>query len=327
VAVGGLAFALALAFVPLARRVALRRGLTDQPSEGRWHGVPTPYLGGLALAAAFLGGSAFVRGWERDTALLVGAAAAVSLLGLVDDVRTVSPVAKLAVEFTAAAAAFAAGCRIDIGPIGIDFVLSVVAIVVVTNGFNLLDNIDGALGSVAAIVAIGIGATAIMERQYLVAGLALALAGGTLGFLVHNWHPASIFMGDAGSLFLGFLLASLTLRLEAAVGPTTGAVVALLLVGPALFDTVLVVISRVRARRSILVGGTDHTSHRLVRRGFETRTAVALIAAGSAVSSALAVAVAEETVPASVALAVIVVVAAGLLAVFLRQPVYECRDS
>ena len=326
-AAGGVAFGLAMVFVPLARRIALRRGLTYQPGAGRWHGAPTPYLGGPALAAAFLAASACAQGWGRDAAVLVIAAAAVGVLGLLDDVRTVSPVAKLAVEFGAASAAFAAGCRIDIGAVPVDFAFTVVAIVVVTNAFNLLDNIDGALGSVAVIVAIGIGTTALIERQYVVAGLAFALAGGTLGFLTYNWHPASIFMGDAGSLFLGFLLAALSLRLDTSVGPRASAVAALLLVGPALFDTVLVVISRLRARRSILVGGTDHTSHRLVRLGLDTRLAVAVIAAGSAVTTALGVAVAEGTLPSVPVIAIAATVAGLFLTILLRQPAYEAVDG
>ena len=256
-------------------------------------------------------------------ALLVAAACMVAVLGLVDDVRFVSPLIRLQAEVSAAVVAFAAGCRTDIGPESVDLVVTVAAIVLVTNSFNLLDNMDGALGSIVVVVALALGAAALLEGQYLVGGLALALAGASLGFLLHNWHPASIFMGDAGSLFLGFLLAALTLRLRTDVDAGASAVAAALLVGPALFDTTLVVISRLRAGTSLLEGGTDHTSHRLVRLGLGTRAAVSLIVVGSAVTSGLGVGVARGVLPPLPVLTLSAAVGLGLLAVLLRQPTQD----
>jgi UDP-GlcNAc:undecaprenyl-phosphate/decaprenyl-phosphate GlcNAc-1-phosphate transferase len=317
---GGLAFALAALLVPLVRRVALQLGVTNQPVPDRWHTAPTPYLGGVGLAAAFIGGSLVVDGWERDVGLLVGAATSVSLLGLVDDVRVVSPAVRILVEAAAGVAAFAAGCRTDIGPDAVDLALTVAVVVVLTNAFNLLDNIDGGLGSIMAVVALGVGVAALAGDQVRVGGFALALAGASLGFLVHNWHPASIFMGDAGSLFLGFLIAALTLRLRTAVEPAASAVAGLLLVGPALFDTTLVAISRVRMGRSVLVGGTDHTSHRLVRMGLSTEAAVAVIVLGSLATTTLGVAVARDWLAPLPVLALVGPAFAVLLAVLLRQP-------
>jgi UDP-GlcNAc:undecaprenyl-phosphate GlcNAc-1-phosphate transferase len=318
---------LVVVLVPVARRAALRLDITDRPAPGSWHRDPVPYLGGVALAAAALAAAAGASGWERDALLLVGGAVAVAAVGLVDDVGTAPPALRLAVEAAAAAAAFAGGCRVDIGPEPIDFLVTVAWIVTITNGCNLLDNVDGALGAVGGVMAGAVGVAALLADQFLVGGLALAIAGACLGFLVHNWHPAVIFMGDAGSLFVGFLLAALALRLDTPVAPVAGAVAAALLAGPALFDTTLVVISRVRAGRSILVGGTDHTAHRLRRAGVGPGASVVVLAAGAALWGAAGVAVARGVVPAPAGLAALTVPAVPALVLLLRQPADVQRSA
>ena len=155
-------------------------------------------------------------------------------------------------------------------------VVSVIALVVLTNSFNLLDNMDSAAGAIAATIATALAVTALLEGQILVGGLAVVVASASLGFLVYNWHPASIFMGDAGSLFLGFLLAVIALKLRTGVGHFPSAVAAVLLVAPAVLDTTLVVISRVRSGRPIYIGGTDHSSHRLMLLGIGPRAVLAV---------------------------------------------------
>jgi UDP-GlcNAc:undecaprenyl-phosphate GlcNAc-1-phosphate transferase len=304
----------------------VRLGITDRPALGKWHRDPTPYLGGIALAAAALVAAAGSTGWERDALLLVGAAMAVSVVGLVDDVATASLPLRIGVEVAAAVAAFVGGSRVDIGPEPLDLAVTVAWIVVVTNGCNLLDNVDGALGAISTVIATAVGVAALLGGQFLVGDLALAIAGACLGFLVHNWHPAMIFMGDAGSLFLGFLLAALALRLDTAVAPFAGAVAAALLVAPALFDTSLVVISRLRAGRSILIGGTDHTAHRLRRAGVGPCASVGVLVGGATLWGAAGVGVARGAIPALAGLAVLAVPTAPALVLLLRQPVYEPDD-
>lgn len=321
----GAAFVLAWALVPMARRVALRLGITDRPAPGKWHRDPTPYLGGTALAVAALvvataaTVSTVSAGGERDALLLLGAALAVALVGLFDDVATAPVWSRLAVEAAAAVVAFVAGSRFDVGPEPLDLALTVVWVIVVTNACNLLDNVDGALGAVAGASAAAVSTAALLADQYLVGGLALAVAGACGGFLVHNWHPARIFMGDAGSLFLGYLLAALTLRLATAVGPFGGAVAAALLVAPALFDTALVVVSRSRAGRSILIGGTDHTAHRLQRAGLGPGTSVGVLVGAAALWSATGVGVARGAVPALLGVAALALPSAPALFLLLRQ--------
>jgi UDP-GlcNAc:undecaprenyl-phosphate GlcNAc-1-phosphate transferase len=307
----------------VARRVAVRLAITDQPTLGKWHRAPTPYLGGIALAVAALAAAAGSSRWERDALVLVGAAMAVAVVGLVDDVATASMPLRLGVEVAAAVAAFLGGSRVDIGPEPFDLAVTVLWIVIVTNGCNLLDNVDGALGAIGAVTATAVGVAALLGDQFLVGGLALAIAGACLGFLVHNWHPAMIFMGDAGSLFLGFLLAALTLRLDTTVAPGASAVAAALMVAPALFDTSLVVISRSRAGRSILAGGTDHTAHRLQRAGVGPCASVGVLVGAAVLWAEAGVGVARGAVPGLVGLALLTVPAVPALVLLLRQPVDE----
>ena len=129
------------------------------------------------------------------------------MTGLFDDIRTVRPSMRLLVEASAATAAAAAGAHVQLFGGPLDYVITVVWIVVITNSFNLLDNMDAAAGSIATVIASALAVTALLEGQRLVGGMAVVVAAACLAFLLYNWHPARIFMGDAGSLFLGFVLA------------------------------------------------------------------------------------------------------------------------
>ncbi|MEO7555928.1 MAG: MraY family glycosyltransferase [Acidimicrobiales bacterium] len=322
-ALGLAALVITAALVPLVRRIAVHRGITDHPKDGRWHTTPTPYLGGVAIATAAVLCGAFAPQWEGAGFVLLLAALAVGVLGLADDIRPLHPVLRLVVEGLAATAAFSVDARVHlIGGPG-DYIVTVLAIVFVTNAFNLLDNVDGALGAVVTIIAVALTVAALLEHQVLVGALAAVVAGACLGFLVHNWHPASIFMGDAGSLFLGFLLAAIALKLRTAVSPVPSAIAVVLLLGAALFDTTLVAISRVRAGRSVLLGGTDHTSHRLLRGGLSSATVTIVLAAGAAYSAAWGVLVARGLVPVLIGLVVTTLPGVAALAALLRVPVYE----
>jgi UDP-GlcNAc:undecaprenyl-phosphate GlcNAc-1-phosphate transferase len=317
-----IAFAVTAAAVPLARRVAIARGITDQPKEGRWHKDPTPYLGGVAIVLSAVVCAAVAPEWEAEAAVLLAAAVVVGIAGLVDDVRTLPPKVRLVVEGGAASVVFFYGSRVNVFGGAGDFVLTVAWLVIITNSFNLLDNVDGAMGAIGTTIAFALTCAAVLEGQYLVGALAAVVAGACLGFLMHNWHPASIFMGDAGSLFLGFLLAAIGLKLRTAVDHGPSVVAVLLLVGPALFDTTLVVISRVRAGRRIYLGNTDHTSHRFLRLGLSHTATTLVLVAGTAYSCGFGVAVARGGVSAELAVAATVVPAAIALALLLRVPVY-----
>ncbi|MGH9179503.1 MAG: hypothetical protein ACRD0N_13240, partial [Acidimicrobiales bacterium] len=158
--------------------------------------------------------------------------------------------------------------------------------------------------------------------QVLVGTLAAAVVGAAAGFLAYNWHPARIFLGDAGSLFLGFLVSAVALKLRFPVDRHAGVVAVGLVAAPALFDTTLVVVSRVRAGRPIYVGGTDHTSHRLARLGFPAPAIAVLLALATATCGVLGVAVGRGEMASWTAAAPVMVVGAVLLGYLLRMPVY-----
>jgi UDP-GlcNAc:undecaprenyl-phosphate GlcNAc-1-phosphate transferase len=321
VVAGGLAFALVVALVPLCRRFALARGICDAPEPGKVHRDPTPYLGGVSIAVSAVLCSLLLPGWESEAehaALILVAACVVACAGLLDDVRHLGPMPRLIVEVGAASVAVYAGARIQVFGEGVDAVLSVLALVVLTNSFNVLDNMDSAAGAIAATIATALAVTALLGGQTLVGGLAVVVASASLGFLVYNWHPASIFMGDAGSLFLGFLLAVIALKLRTGVGHFPSAVAAVLLVAPAVLDTTLVVISRVRSGRPIYVGGTDHSSHRLMLLGIGPRLVLAMLVLATAFSASIGVLVSQGLVHPVLGAVVVFVPGAIALVALLR---------
>ena len=310
---------------PVLRRLALDRGITDRPAHNKFHETATPYLGGVAIAACVLAGSSFLPHWKLEALVILIAALLVACVGLIDDMRTLGPLPRVAVEFVAASIVFFAGARVDLGGDVVSYILTVGWLVVLTNAFNLLDNMDGCAGVVATVTATALAVAALLQCQVLVGGLAVLVAGTCVGFLVHNWHPARparIFMGDAGSLFLGFLLSTIALKLRFPGSRFSGVVAVILLAAPALFDTTLVVLSRVRARRQILLGGTDHTSHRLRIMGVSPAVVPVVLATATGICVTLGILVGRELVPAGIVLGPLVPVAALLLWLFLRVPVY-----
>jgi UDP-GlcNAc:undecaprenyl-phosphate/decaprenyl-phosphate GlcNAc-1-phosphate transferase len=311
-----------VALVPLVRRVAIGYGVTDRPAPGKLHRAPTPYMGGVAIVVAAFAASSFLPGWSAQAAVILGAAVMIAIAGLVDDMRTVSPRSRLAIEIAASLAAAAAGARVDITGGPIDWVLTVGWLVVITNSFNLLDNMDGAAGIIGTTTALGLVIAAGSQGQVLVGGLAALVLGACLGFLAYNWYPAKIFMGDAGSLFLGFLLAVIALKLRFPADRLGGIAAVVLLAGSALFDTTLVVISRLATGRKVYLGGTDHTSHRLLHLGVSVQTTAIVMAFGTASCVVLGLGVGRGALPAMPVLVAVLSVGALALTALLRVPIY-----
>jgi UDP-GlcNAc:undecaprenyl-phosphate GlcNAc-1-phosphate transferase len=288
----GVALALSLALTPLCRLLARRVGLVAAPKEDRWHARPTPLAGGLAIVVPTLAVGATLG---PDGALwqVIGCGALVAAFGLVDDVLSLKASTKLIVQITIASALLFFGFRLQwTGSMVGDAMLTLFWIVGITNAMNLLDNMDGLCAGTALVAGtfllIGqVGDASPASTAYLA-----ALVGATAGFLVYNFHPASIFMGDTGSLFLGLNLAALPLLARPESSGTSGLLsVVLAPVLPLLlpiFDTVLVTSLRVLSKRRPSQGGRDHTSHRLVAVGLSERRAVVtlwgLAAAGGAIS-------------------------------------------
>jgi UDP-GlcNAc:undecaprenyl-phosphate GlcNAc-1-phosphate transferase len=307
------------------RRVALRYGVIDNPGAHKGHPRPTPYLGGIAMVVATLGPAVALAAFTGGPAAMVLVAVAglsVAAIGLADDVLPLGFRSRLAVEAVAATLVALGGARLAVfGHAWLDAGLTVAWIVLLTNSFNLLDNMDAAAASMAGVTAAVVGVAALAGGAGGSAVLLLCLAGSCAGFLVHNRPPARIFMGDAGSLFIGFVIAVGTVAY--APGGPVPALSVLLAVGfAALVDTGLVVVSRRRAGRSWRTGGTDHVSHRLRRLGLSTGQVVAVLAGAVALSGLVGVLVRHGPLHPGYALAA--TVAAGVAAVLLliRVPGY-----
>lgn len=288
-AVFGATVALTMFLTPLALRFALRRALLDHPGANKAQPSPVPYLGGAAILAAFvvvvLGAALLQRptGALDQLVIILTLAVLLGCVGLLDDLRNLSPWVRLGLEVAAGVTVWAtpAGAEVFSND-ALNLVITVAWIVGVTNAINLLDNMDGLSAGVAAIAALFVTAMAADNGQFLVAVLAVALAGCAAGFLRSNFHPARIYMGDAGALFIGFLLAVLTLKLDFVEAPRLIALgVPVLVLGVPLFDTTMVTLNRLRHGRSPLSGGRDHTSHRLVFVGIPVTATVTLIYIGA----------------------------------------------
>ena len=264
-------FAAALLFTPLVRGLARATGYLDHPDARKTHPEPTPLLGGLAVFGALLVGPLLAAAVTRQSiqvpsaGVLVGAALSL-VLGLVDDRRPMRPLGKLLGQI--AAALF----LVLIGPIPgfaaehpLLAAVAVLGAVALLNAVNFLDAMDGIVSAVAPVIALGFVALSVCHGADINLALAWGVIGGAAGFLVYNAPPARIFLGDAGSHVLGFVLAALTLQaLDSTFTWPHVAAVAALLAYP-LFDVIFVTVTRLAAGRPIHVGGVDHTTHRLGR--------------------------------------------------------------
>ena len=286
------ALAVVLLATPWAMSAARRLGVLDVPNARKVHLQPTPLLGGVAIYAAIWIALLLISRLELaqqyvflpdttgELALIFLSTVVLILVGILDDRATggIPPWAKLLGQLLAAAIVLAAGVRFQVfGLLPLDLVLTLVWLVGISNAVNFLDNIDGLSAGATAIAAAFFFILASANGQYLVAIMALAVAGGCLGFLRYNFNPAVIFMGDAGTLFLGFLLAIIGAKLQ--LGPTGwwGLIAAVLILILPIFDTTFVTLNRLRTRRRVTQGGKDHTSHLLVRRGLPHRQAVLVL--------------------------------------------------
>ena len=248
----GAAFLLPLAatllLTPAAAGLARRLGVLDRPSDRKQHVEATPYLGGAALALGLVVAGVVLGSTARQATVIAACGLVVFGLGLYDDLRGLGPVPKLSIEAAVAVALWAGGVRAGFfGVPAIDLVLTVAWVVAITNAVNLTDNMDGLASGIAAIASFAYFAIAAPQGDYLVAAFAAGLAGASVGFLRHNFPPARIFLGDAGSLLLGFLLASLGLLLDLDVSNDVLRIgVQVLILGVPVLDTALVVVTRRR---------------------------------------------------------------------------------
>jgi len=331
------ALALGLITTPLVRKMALKQGWMAIPSQERWHKKPTALMGGIAIFSAMVLPLAYRADYASLVPHLLGAAPAGHLpsltavtligviflfgLGLVDDFINIKPHSKLLGQILTASLVTFLGFRLQwVTSLTLDTMLTITWIVGITNAFNLLDNMDG--------LCAGVGLVGSLFLAYLFlpldpAGTAvgLALAGALLAFLVFNFNPASIFMGDCGSLPIGFTLAMLSLAYAGrptVSGLSTYAVPIMIMLVP-LLDTTMVTLIRILSGRKAMKGGKDHTSHRLVLMGFSEKGAVLFLYGIGAVAGIAAVFVTRTDSLTSPSVIIPLGVAVLLMAVYLAQ--------
>jgi UDP-GlcNAc:undecaprenyl-phosphate GlcNAc-1-phosphate transferase len=325
--------------VPI-RRIALHWGIVDVPNARKIHRAPIPLLGGVAIycgtVIAILG---FVGGAARWQIFGILAASTLLLVvGIMDDRHLLHHQVKLFVAMPLAAMTLVAvGVRTHLpsafihGEMGrvLDIGLTLFWVVGITAAYNIFDHMDGLATGVTAIASLGFTILALREGQVLVAVLGAALLGGTLGFLLWNFKPAKIFMGDGGAMFLGFMVATLGLKLRLHNVPeSTGWMIPVLLLIVPIFDTVLVSISR--TRRGLIPfasPGKDHTAHRLANTPLGQRGAVLLLYAVGAAGSLLALLIAGLSVKIAYGLAAVVVFAVLIAVVALENSAYERQGA
>jgi len=302
-----LTFAGTAILTPVVRLLARRWGMVARPKADRWHKRPTALMGGVAIFVPVMAAELALAPRSRETLAVLGSSAFLFLIGVLDDLVNLKPYQKLAGQILGAAAVIACGLTLPwTGSAPLDAAITLLWLVGITNAVNLLDNMDGLAAGIVAIGCATLGFHFHAAGQEGAALMLAVLGAGLLGFLLYNTNPATIFMGDCGSLFIGFLLASSSLLCPA--GGRTRAFLPVLAV-PVLtlfipiFDTVFVVVLRKLVGRPVSQGGRDHTSHRLVALGLSERRAVLLLYGLAALAGLLAVLVRD--LPLDVSLAAI----------------------
>ncbi len=276
------ALACVFAATPLLRRLAFRIGFLDRPAARKIHSSPVPLLGGVAIYFAVTLSLLLLRDYLLGEliAVLMGATV-ISLTGLMDDRKALHSSIKLLVQVLVAAGLYAGGIRVQLDwlPEWINVLLTLFWMVGITNAFNLLDNMDGLSAGLASLSAAFFTLFAVSQGQYLVSALAASILGASMGFLFFNSYPASIFMGDSGSLLLGFMLACIGIKLRFPQEPSwVSWIIPIAVLWVPIFDTFLVTFSRLRrGKNPLTTPGRDHISHRLVAMGMSQRSAVFLI--------------------------------------------------
>jgi UDP-GlcNAc:undecaprenyl-phosphate GlcNAc-1-phosphate transferase len=276
------AFALSLGLTPVFRKVALKSQFLDTPSgQLKKHTAPIPYLGGLAMYFSFLlvifGTLALAP--PPDTkplfALLIGGTV-VAIMGLVDDLFSLSPAIKFLFEIVAAVLLMIFGLKIEFlsGHPILTYALTIFWVLAVTNAVNIIDIMDGLSSGVAAIACLGFVLAPFLATHSYVPVAAAALAGAVLGFLPFNYQPARIYMGDSGALFLGFTLSALAMGHGYTQNNIVGICAPVLILGVPLYDTALVMMIRFIRGRSMFRGSNDHLALRLRKIGLTVKQTV-----------------------------------------------------
>jgi UDP-GlcNAc:undecaprenyl-phosphate GlcNAc-1-phosphate transferase len=270
VAAFAVAFGLSLYFTPLIRRGAIAYGVVDRPDgKLKVHREPVAYLGGVAIYLSFLVALAFTYDFDAEVLAILLSASIIVMLGLFDDLKVLTPEVKLAGQVVAALVLMKGGImvRLTFLPEWALIGLTLLWLVGVTNAINLIDVSDGLAAGTAAIAGSFLYGFAVWNGHTTIAMLTLALVGASLGFLAFNRPPAKIYLGDAGSMFLGFMLAALAMKGHYTFNHRVGALAPVVILGVPIFDTFFVMGVRALRRIPLMRGSPDHFAVRLRSHG------------------------------------------------------------
>ncbi|MBU1726794.1 MAG: undecaprenyl/decaprenyl-phosphate alpha-N-acetylglucosaminyl 1-phosphate transferase [Candidatus Omnitrophica bacterium] len=270
-----------LVLVPFARFIAFKFDILDHPKTRKIHKQPMPKLGGLAMYLAFVVGTLFSFDYNHQLKGILIGSSIILFIGLIDDIRHLRASLRLVFQIIASVVVVTHGVVIKVFPYyPANVIVTIIGIIGITNALNFLDNMDGLAGGIAAICSFGIAAIAYHTNQRWLIFLSVSLLGSCLGFLRYNFKPAKIFMGDSGSTFLGFTIASMSIMSVWSDYKIVAITIPVLIMGLMIFDTTMITVLRivegkVRTFRQWLEhADTDHVSHRLVHMGLSEREAV-----------------------------------------------------
>ena len=305
-------FAFTFATTPLVRRFAFKIGAIDIPKDNRrMHKKPTPRIGGLAIIFGFTVATLCFAQPSRQLYGTLAGAAIIAVMGVIDDCKNLPAKLKFVIQIIAAlVVVFAGDIKIDVFtnpnflsdnpywvlPEWLSVTLTVIWIVFITNAVNFIDGLDGLAAGVSAIMSISLVFISIRVGEYSIAILGIALMGSCFGFLPFNFNPAKIFMGDTGSTFLGFMLATLSIQGVFKSYAVISFAVPLLILGLPLFDAWFAMIRRILRGQSPMTADRGHLHHRLVDMGFSQKQTVFILYAISGVLGITAVLLAESGV-------------------------------
>jgi len=267
--IGLLSLFITLIVTPLVILGAKRFNFIVMPKANRWHKKPTALLGGVAIFIGFIiTVLIFNNDWSTKALIILAGTLFMFISGFIDDLKPLNPKTKFLLQLLIAAVTVSFGVHMELGlgPI-LNYVVSGFWIIGIINAVNLIDNMDGLSSGITFVSSLTLLCFSLIANNNFLIVISMALIGVTIGFLIFNFHPAKIFMGDCGSLFIGYLLAVASISFQGHLNLDPSLINALyipvFLLGVPLFDTFFVMVERKRNGRSITQGGKDHTSHRL----------------------------------------------------------------
>ena len=331
--IGLIAFAAAAAATPIVRALARRFGAVAMPRNDRWHRRPTAMMGGIAIFVAVMATLPFLVQRSTEVWVVLGTSTLLFAVGLIDDFLKIKPYQKLIGQLIGVALVLYFGLVLPwTDSPSINMMITLFWLIGITNAVNMLDNMDGLSVGIAAIAAVFLGINFAINGQFNEALMLAGFAGALLGFLIYNHSPASIFMGDCGSMFVGFFLATTALMSQGGGGGRSRSIVAVLAV-PVLvllvpiFDTTFVTLMRKMAGRAASQGGRDHTSHRLVALGLSEKHAVWMLYSLAVSGGVLALIVRHATIDISIVSIATFTIVLTFLGIHLgRVRVYEEKE-